>query len=133
MVGSGDDGVSDGGWGVRIKTVWVGLGEVETRQWRRCKLDIIDIVGIMLNGVKAFRILRRECLPSSGDGFKVRRAGCVAEGLTHRNEQKGSDDKSFITDNIRVVFALLICTTDVIIKKVDFVIREGDAKIVDGC
>ena len=88
VVGSGDDGVGDGRWGARIETVWAGLGEVKTRQCQRCKLDIIDIVGIMLNGVKAFRILRRECFPSSGDGFKVRRAGCVTEGLTHRNEQE---------------------------------------------
>ena len=88
VVGSGDDGVSDGWWGARIETVWAGLGEVEARQRRRCKLDIIDIVGIMSSGVKAFGILGRECFPSSGDGFEVRRAGRITKGLTRGNEQE---------------------------------------------
>jgi hypothetical protein len=88
MVGSGDDGVGDGRWGTRIETVWAGLGKGKARQWRRCKLDIINVVRVMLNGVKAFGILGREGFPGSGDGFEVRRAGSITEGLTRRNEQE---------------------------------------------
>ena len=56
----------------------------------------------------------------------------ITECLAHRNEQEWSDDETFSANDVGVVFALAVCTTDVIIKEVDFMVWEGDAKIVDG-
>ena len=75
MVGSGYDGVGDGRWGTRTEMVGVCLGKGKARWWQRCKLNMIDIVGIVLDVVKAFGVLRREGFLSSGNGFKVGRTG----------------------------------------------------------
>ena len=134
MVGCGHDGVIDGrSWGTRIETVRACMGKCKARQWQRCKLNMIDVVGIVLDVVKAFGELGREGFPSSGDGFEVGRTGSITEGLAHRNEQEWSDDETFTSANdVGVVFALAVCTTDIIIKEVDFLVWEGDAKVVDG-
>ena len=127
MVGSGYDGVVDGRWGTRIETVRACMGKCKARQWRRCKRNMIDVVGIVLDVVKAFGVLGREGFPSSGDGFKVGRTGSITKGLAHRNEQEWADDETFSANDVGVVFALVVCTTDIIIKEVDFLVWEGDA------
>ena len=88
MVGSGYDGVGDGRWGARIEMVRACMGKCKARWWQRGKLNMINIVGILLDVVKAFGVLRRKGFPSSGNGFEVGRTGSITEGLTCGNEQE---------------------------------------------
>ena len=88
MVGSGHDGVIDGRFGTRIETVRACMGKCKAGWWWRDKLNMINIVGIMLDVVKAIGVRGREGFPSSGDRFEVGGTGSVTEGLTHGNEQE---------------------------------------------
>ena len=88
---------------------------------------MIDIVGVVLDVVKALGVLRREGFLGSGEGLKVGRTGSITEGLACGNVQKWSNDETFSTNDVGVVFALMVCTTDIVIKEVDFLVWEGDA------
>ena len=88
---------------------------------------MVNIFGVVLDVVKALRVLRRESFLGSGNGFEVGRTGSVTKGLAHRNVQEWSNDEAFSTTDIGVVFALMVCTTDVVIEEVDLLVWEGDA------
>ena len=85
MVGSWYDGVIDGGWHARIEMVRACLGKYKVSQWWKCKLNVINLFGVVQDIMKAFGVFRREGFPCSGNGFEVGRTGSITKGLSGEN------------------------------------------------
>ena len=88
MVGSGYDGIIDGRWGSRIELVWSCRGKRKVGWQWQCENNVIDVLGIVWDVVKALGILGREGFPISGNGFKVGRTGGITKRLARRDEQE---------------------------------------------